>query len=150
MSCGGISSLPQSSMISAPTVVGWSSLRSSRPRVPGGPSVSGSTSPWYFLWTSRGDRLGVAAVDGQVLEHESVGGSEADPVDILVVVHEEPHGILLGIPEQGRQGVEPVAVEILGLVDDQRVGLRTKTSAASISAAGSSSRKNSCGASPAG
>ena len=74
------------------------------------------------------DRTGVAAVHGQ-LERAVLGRDlERGPVDVLVVVHEQPDRALLGIAQQQREPVQPTAVEVLGLVDHECVVLDVEKS----------------------
>ena len=67
------------------------------------------------------DGLRVATVDRQVERAVLTRDVEDRVVHALVVVGEEPGRAFALVSEGGGQRLEPVAVEILGLVDDQRV-----------------------------
>ena len=64
------------------------------------------------------DRLRVPAVDREIERHEVRGRFEPDLIDVLVVVHEQPDEIAVRICENRGEGVEPVWMEVLSLVDD--------------------------------
>ena len=69
------------------------------------------------------DRLGVPAIPGQIEGEELPVDLELFLIDVLVVVHEEPHGILGLILERAHERRQPVRRKVLRLVDDQRVEL---------------------------
>ena len=72
------------------------------------------------------DRLGVAAVPGELELGELAGELELLAVDVLVVVHEQPDRVVRLVTERARQRGEPVGLQVLRLVDDERIELRAE------------------------
>ena len=87
------------------------------------------------------DRLGVAAVPGELELGELAGELELLAVDVLVVVHEQPDRVVRLVAERAQQRGQPVVSRSCASSTTSASNCGPSSAAASISAVGSSSSK---------
>ena len=80
-----------------------------------------STSPRYFFITSRWIACVLRQLTVRSNSAELARHVEPRLVDLLVGVHEQPHECVALVSQRRHQRGQPVVVEVLGLVDHERV-----------------------------